>query len=145
KDGGAGLGLAELVLVVEALGRALAPEPIVGARAMGGFALASGAPAALRAAWLPGVIEGTKVVALAHQEPGPRWDLARVATRAEQDGDGFRLGGSKAQVLDGFGADAVIVPARTRGDVADRSGITLFLVERGAAGLVVERQCRVDG
>lgn len=42
KDGGAGLGLAELVLVVEALGRRLAPEPIVGGLAMGGFALAAG-------------------------------------------------------------------------------------------------------
>lgn len=144
KDGGAGLGLAELVLVVEALGRRLAPEPIVGGLAMGGFALAAGGPAAPRAAWLPGVIEGSKVVALAHQEPGARYDVARVTTRAEADGRGHRLTGSKTQVLDGFGADAVIVPARTSGGVADRAGITLFLVEMGAPGLSVERQSRVD-
>jgi alkylation response protein AidB-like acyl-CoA dehydrogenase len=144
KDGGAGLGLAELVIVVEALGRKLAPEPIVGALAMGGVALALGASAALRAAWLPGVIEGKKVVALAHQEPLSRYDLFKLATRAEAKGQGYALSGVKSQVLDAVGADAVIVPARTSGADGDRDGITLFLVERGAKGLAVERQTRVD-
>ena len=144
KEGGAGLGLAELVLVVEALGRKLAPEPIVGALAMGGFALALGAPDALRAAWLPRVIEGERVVALAHQEPRSRYDLFRVETRAEAKGQGYSLSGVKSQVLDAVGADALIVPARTSGAIGDRDGITLFLVEKGAPGLVVERQVRVD-
>jgi acyl-CoA dehydrogenase len=145
KDGGAGLGLAELVLVVEALGRKLAPEPIAGALAMGGFALALGGSPALKAAWLPAVLEGRKVVALAHQEPNARYDLAHVATRAEAKGPGHVLSGRKSQVLDAVGADAVIVPARTSGAVGDRDGITLFLVERGAPGLTLERQARVDG
>lgn len=144
KDGGAGLGLAELVLVVEALGRKLAPEPIAGALAMGGFALALGGSPALKAAWLPAILEGRKVVALAHQEPDARYDLARVETRAEAKGQSHRLSGRKSQVLDGFGADALIVPARTSGAVGDRDGITLFLVEQGTPGLTVERQIRVD-
>ncbi len=144
KDGGAGLGLAELVIVVEALGRKLAPEPIVGALAMGGVALALGASPALRAAWLPGVIEGKKVVALAHQEPRSRYDLFQLKTRAEAQGQGYSLSGEKSQVLDAVGADAVIVPARTSGADGDPDGITLFLVEQGAPGLTVERQTRVD-
>jgi alkylation response protein AidB-like acyl-CoA dehydrogenase len=144
KEGGAGLGLAEFVLIVEALGRKLAPEPLVGGIALGGFALALGAPPALRAEWLPRVIEGDKVVALAHQEPGSRYDLLHVETRAEANGQGHRLSGTKAQVQDAFGADAVIVPARTSGAVGDRGGITLFLVESDAPGLSVERQARVD-
>ncbi len=144
KEGGAGLGLAELILIAEALGRTLAPEPIVGGLAMGGYALALGAGPALRGAWLPGVIEGTKVVALAHQEPGSRYDLLHVATRAERAGQGHSLTGSKSQVLDAVGADAVIVPARTSGAVGDRDGITLFLVPKNAPGLTVERQLRVD-
>jgi alkylation response protein AidB-like acyl-CoA dehydrogenase len=135
-----GSALAELVLVVEALGRKLAPEPIAGALAMGGFALALGGSPALKAAWLPAVLEGRKVVALAHQEPSARYDLALVATRAEAKGSGHVLSGRKAQVLDAVGADAVIVPARTSGKVGDRDGITLFLVEQGAPGLTVERQ-----
>ncbi len=144
KDGGAGLGLAELILIAEALGRKLAPEPIAGGLAMGGFALAVGAGPALREAWLPGVIEGTKVVALAHQEPGSRYDLLHVATRAERAGQGHSLTGTKSQVLDAVGADAVIVPARTSGAIGDREGITLFLVPTNARGLTVERQLRVD-
>lgn len=144
KLGGAGMGLAELALVVEALGRKLAPEPFVGAVTMGGSALALGANEALREAWLPGVIEGTKLVAFAHQEPGARYDVHHVATRAEPSGEGHRLTGEKVQVLDAVGADAVIVPARISGDTKDRDGIALFLVETGAAGLTTERQIRVD-
>jgi alkylation response protein AidB-like acyl-CoA dehydrogenase len=144
KQGGAGMGLAELALVVEALGRKLAPEPFIGAIAMGGSALALGADDALRDAWLPGVIEGTKVVTLAHQEAGSRYDPFAIGTRAEASGDGYRLTGEKVQVLDAVGADAIIVPARTDGAPGDRDGITLFLVEKGASGLEVERQVRLD-
>jgi alkylation response protein AidB-like acyl-CoA dehydrogenase len=144
KLGGAGMGLAELVLVVEALGRQLAPEPFIGGIAMGGSALALCDNAALREAWLPFVIDGSKVVTLAHQELGARYDLARISTRAEVSGDGYRLVGEKVQVLDAVGADALIVPARTSGEPGDAQGVSIFLVEKGAAGLTVERQTRLD-
>ncbi|MBY0402186.1 acyl-CoA dehydrogenase family protein [Myxococcota bacterium] len=144
KQGGAGLGLAELVLVVEALGRHLAPEPLVGGLALGGFALALGGSEALQSAWLPGILEGRRVVALAHQEARSRYALTRVGTRAVASGSGYRLTGEKSQVLDGFGADAVIVPARTGGEGDDRAGITLFLVAKEAPGLISERAIRVD-
>ena len=142
--GGAGMGIAELVLIVEALGRKLAPEPFLGGVTMGGHALALGGNAELRDAWLPGVIEGTKVVALAHQEPGSRYDVCRVTTRAEASGQGYRLTGLKTGVLDAVGADAIIVPARVSGGDADRNGLALFLVEVGMPGVTVERQIRVD-
>ncbi|HPG26245.1 MAG: acyl-CoA dehydrogenase family protein [Spirochaetaceae bacterium] len=144
EEGGAGMGLAELALVVEALGRKLAPEPFLGGIAMGGTALSLGASPALRSAWLPGVIDGSKVVALAHQEAGARYDLCAVKTRAEAAGDGFRLTGEKTGVLDAVGADAVIVPARTAGQPGDRAGLTLFLVETDRPGVSLERQVRVD-
>lgn len=144
KAGGAGMGLAELVLVVEALGRKLAPEPFIGAVTMGGSALALGGNEALASEWLPGVIDGSKIVTLAHQEKGSRYDLCRVETRAEAAGDGYRLTGEKVQVLDAVGADAVIVPARGPGDPGDRHGLTLFLVKADAPGLSITRQVRVD-
>ncbi len=144
KQGGASMGLAELVLIVEALGRKLAPEPFLGGITMGGSALALGGDAALRDAWLPSVIDASKVVAVAHQEPRSRYDLFAIETRAEASGDGYILNGEKVQVLDAVGADAVIIPARTSGKSGDRDGITLFLVEAGAAGLTIERQIRVD-
>lgn len=147
KLGGAGMGLAELVLVVEALGRTLAPEPFVGCVGLAGSALALAGESALQSAWLPGLIDGSKVVALAHQEPGSRFDLFRVGTTAEARDEGYVLRGEKIQVLDAFGADALIVPARTTA-VPDggslREGITLFLVEAKTPGLEIERQIRVD-
>jgi len=145
EHGGAGMGLAELVLIAEALGRQLAPEPFLGGVTMGGFALSLGGNAALRDLWLPKVIEASKVVAVAHQEARSRYDLFAVETRAEAAAEGgYTLTGEKVQVLDAVGADAVIIPARTSGESGDRDGITLFLVEAGAAGMTIERQIRVD-
>ncbi len=143
-QGGAGMGFAEMVLIVEALGRKLAPEPFLGGVTMGGSALALGENDALREAWLPSVIDATKLVAFAHQEAKSRYDLYAIETAAVASGDGYRLRGSKVQVLDAVGADAVIVPARTAGVSGDREGITLFFVPAGAAGLSIERQTRVD-
>ena len=144
EQGGAGMGLAELVLISEALGRKLAPEPFLGGIAMGGSALALSGNRALCEAWLPGVIEGSKVVAFAHQEARSRYDVFAIETRAEASGDGYTLTGEKVQALDAVGADAVIIPARTSGKSGDQAGITLFLVESSAKGLSVERQIRVD-
>jgi acyl-CoA dehydrogenase len=144
KLGGAGMGFAELVLIVEALGRNLAPEPFLGGVTMGGCALALGGDSGLRDAWLPSVIDASKIVALAHQEAGARYDLFAIETKAEASGDVYVLTGEKTQVLDAVGADAVIIPARTSGQSGDRDGITLFLVEANSKGLAVERQTRVD-
>lgn len=144
KLGGAGMGFAELVLIVEALGRKLAPEPFLGGVTMGGCALALGGDSGLREAWLPSVIDASKVVALAHQETGARYDVFAIETRAEAKGDHYTISGEKTQVLDAVGADAIIIPARTSGKSGDRDGITLFLVEADAKGLSIERQVRVD-
>ncbi len=142
--GGAGLGFAELVVVMEALGRQLAPEPFLSTVLLGGQALLLGGSQAQREEWLPGAVRGELILTLAHQERRSRFDLHRVATRAERSGDGFRLSGEKTQVLDGHVADALVVAARTSGAEADRRGVSLFLVRSDAAGLGVERQTRVD-
>ena len=143
--GGAGMGLAELAVVLEQLGRGLAPEPFLSTVCLGGSALRLGGSEAQWKAWLPGVVEGAILLTLAHQEPGSRYDLHRVATRAERDGAGWRLRGAKSGVLDGHTADALVIPARTGGAERDPHGITLCLVRQGAAGLRVERQTRLDG
>jgi alkylation response protein AidB-like acyl-CoA dehydrogenase len=145
KHGGAGMGLAELVLIVEALGRKLAPEPFLGGVTMGGSALALAGAGALRDQWLPKIIDASAVVALAHQEARSRYDLFAIETKAEASADGvYMLSGEKTQVLDAVGSAAVIIPARTSGQSGDRDGITLFLIEANAPGLSIERQIRVD-
>jgi len=142
--GGAGMGFADLVLVLEALGRNLAPEPFISCVAMAGQALLLGGSEEQQQAWIPGLVEGSKLVSLAYLEDGSRFDLNRVATRAEQKNGGFALRGQKIQVLDGHVADAFVVSARNAGGDADAEGISLFLVPADAAGVTVTRQTRVD-
>jgi alkylation response protein AidB-like acyl-CoA dehydrogenase len=143
--GGAGLGFAELAVVMEELGRTLAPEPFLSTVLLAGQTLRLSGDAAKQAAWLPRVCKGEAVLALAQQEARSRYDLAHVETRAESAGAGFRLTGEKVQVLDGHVADALVVVARTAGGARDAAGLTLFLVPKDAAGLAVTRQSRVDG
>ena len=142
--GGAGMGFAELVVVMERIGRALAAEPFLSTVLLGAEALRLGGSEEQKAHWLPRAVEGDALLTVAHQEPGARFDLARVATRAEPRGSGFTLRGEKTGVLDGGVADAVLIPARTSGGEHDREGVSLFLVPAGAAGLHVERQSRID-
>jgi acyl-CoA dehydrogenase len=143
--GGAGLGFAELVIVLEELGRTLAPEPFQSTVLLGGQALALSGDEAKASAWLPRVCKGEAILALAQQEANSRYQLAAVETRAEKAGAGYRLSGEKIQVLDGHVADAFVVVARTAGGPREAQGLTLFLVPKGAAGLSVTRQARLDG
>jgi len=143
--GGAGLGMAELAIVLEALGRALAPEPFLATVLLGGQAILRGGSEAQRSAWLPRVCAGEACLALASEERAGAGDLLCVATRAEAEGQGWRLEGEKAPVLDGPAAQAFVVAARTAGAPRDREGVSLFLVPADAAGLEVLRLRRVDG
>ena len=86
-----------------------------------------------------------KVLALAFQERGSRFDLHRVATRAEKTKAGYRVTGAKAQVMGGYAADAFVVVARTSGEPTDAHGITLLLCPAGVGGVRVVRQHLVDG
>lgn len=144
EDGGMGLGMAEVILITEAMGRGLAPEPYLSSVMLAGQALSIGGTQELREQWLGPIIDGAKVLALAYQEKGGRYDLNGVTTGAEKTSDGYRLNGEKTQVLDGYGADAIIVSARTSGEEGDADGITLFLVPKETSGLTVTRQYRVD-
>ncbi len=142
--GGADLGLAELALVLEGLGRKLAPEPFLSGVLLGGQALLLGGSPAQQEKWLPKLVEGEWWVTLAYQERSSRYDLRCVATRAEAAGAGWRLNGEKIQVLDAHSADLIVVAARTAGEERDAAGITLFAIPRDAAGLRLEPQRRVD-
>jgi len=143
-DGGMDMGMAEMILVTEAMGRGLAPEPVLTSIMMGGQALALAGSDAQRAQWLPAVIEADKVIALAHLEQGGRHSLTHVATKAQSTGGGYRLSGEKLHVLEGDSADAFVIVARTSGGTKDAEGISLFLVPGDASGLSRTAQKRVD-
>ncbi|WP_423140899.1 acyl-CoA dehydrogenase family protein [Parablastomonas sp. CN1-191] len=132
-DGGLGMGHVEAGIVLEEIGRNLTPSPFLTSSVMAATAL-SAAGDDLRARWLPGLIAGEHVFAVAIDE-GPKHRPARIATRAERAGNGFRLSGEKAFVVHGGSADMLVVAARTAGADDDENGITLFAVPRDAAGM----------
>ena len=138
--GGLGMGMAETVLITEAMGRGLAPEPYVSAVVLAGGLLADAGSAEQQAEWLSPLIDGGKRLAPALLEPGGRYRLERVDTQARANGGGWSLFGEKIQVAGGVGADGFLVPAR----VDDDDGLTLFLAPAGADGLQVVPQKRVD-
>lgn len=142
--GGAGMGLADLAVVLEQLGRRLAPEPFLSTVLLGGQALLLGGSDAQQKAWLPGIAAGERLVTLAWQEARSRFDPFRIEAGARPDGDGFVVDGEKIAVPDAPAADALVVAARTSGRPGEEAGVTLLLVPRGAAGLTCEPQTRID-
>jgi len=142
--GGLAFGPIEAMVVCEELGRGLVNAPY----AQGALivpTLLSAAPGELQAAWLPKIADASALVVLAHQERAARYRLDHVTTRAVPAGSGFTITGAKSLVPAGDEADAFVVPARTAGADGDDSGIGLFLVEKGAAGLAVRGYPTQDG
>ncbi|MCW1382639.1 acyl-CoA dehydrogenase family protein [Novosphingobium sp. KCTC 2891] len=132
-DGGLGMGHVEAGIVLKEIGRNLTPSPFLTSSVMGVTALAD-ASADLKGRWLPRVIAGEGVLAVAIDE-GAKHRPERIACRAEKAGNGFRLSGRKDFVVQGASADAIIVAARTSGSDGDADGLTLFAVPKDAAGV----------
>jgi acyl-CoA dehydrogenase len=141
--GGLGYGYTGLGIVLEETGRTLTPSPLLGTSLMGVCALTSAGSRQQCENLLPDIAAGKTLITLAADESGQH-NPRQVTTRAESDGDGFRLSGSKTAVLDGQTADTLIVSCRTRGENNDSDGISLFLVPADAQGLSVERYPVLD-
>ena len=92
-----------------------------------------------RARFLPGLLSGETVGALAMSEPGAGSDVVSMRTVARADGDGWRLTGSKFWITNGPDAGTLVVYAKTDPDAGPR-GITAFLVERGMEGFTTAQK-----
>jgi alkylation response protein AidB-like acyl-CoA dehydrogenase len=82
--------------------------------------------------WMPGIVSGEKILAVAMTEPSTGSDLAGMKTRAEDKGDHWLLNGAKTYISNGILGDLIVVAART--DPNSRHGLGLFVVERGMEG-----------
>ena len=85
--------------------------------------------------YLPGLISGEHVGALAMSEPGAGSDVVSMRTRADRKGDRFVLNGSKMWITNFEEADTLVVYAKTDPEAGPR-GITAFLIEKGVRGLL---------
>ncbi|WP_144145878.1 acyl-CoA dehydrogenase family protein [Paraburkholderia sp. BCC1884] len=138
--GGAGFDIA---VVFESLGRGLVIEPFLDTLIVGQAIARSGDDA--QKATLAGLIDGSRIVALAHGEPDGHYELTHVTTRAERSGETWQLSGAKAVVQHGEHASVFLVSARTHGNDDASDGIALFLVPRDAAGVSVQGYPTIDG
>ncbi|HSV45986.1 MAG TPA: acyl-CoA dehydrogenase family protein [Ramlibacter sp.] len=142
-DGGFGGAGFDIAVVFEALGRGLVVEPLLGSLLVGSAIAAAGN--AQQKELLAGLIDGSTIAALAHDEPGSHYELARVQTRAERSGAGWVLSGAKAVVLQGEQAGVFLVSARSGGAIDDEAGLSLFLVPAATPGLKVQGFPSIDG
>jgi isovaleryl-CoA dehydrogenase len=88
---------------------------------------------AQRRKYLPKLVSGEHVGALAMSEPGAGSDVVSMRLRADKKGDRYILNGSKFWITNGHYADTLVVYAKTRPDAGAR-GITAFLIEKGMKG-----------
>jgi pimeloyl-CoA dehydrogenase small subunit len=145
EDGGFGAGGVETMIVMEALGKALVLEPYLATVILGGGFLRHGGSAEQKAAYIPGIIDGSKTFAFAQLEKNSRYDLGDVSTTAKKKGAGWVIDGEKFVVLNGETADMLVVTARTKGGQRDPSGVGLFLVPGNAKGIAKKGYPTQDG
>jgi len=131
----------DMFVVMQELGRGLVVEPYFATMLGAEFLRRGGAHGAL----LDRVAGGELKLACALGERQSRHDLRDVATRAVQDGGGWRLNGEKKVVLHGAQAGVLIVSARSAGAQRDEDGITLFAVPVDAPGVVTRDVRMLDG
>jgi alkylation response protein AidB-like acyl-CoA dehydrogenase len=144
EDGGSGLGLVDLVVLMEEMGRRVMPGPFFSTVLLGGAAIAEAGSPAQRGEWLPRIAAGEKKAALAWTEPQLRWDAAGVMLQAREAAGGFTLSGTKLFAGDAHLADIVVVAARTRDGSTMEDGVSLFLMPREAPGLTVSVMPTID-
>jgi alkylation response protein AidB-like acyl-CoA dehydrogenase len=133
---GMGLGLVDLVVLMEEMGRAVAPGPYFSTVLLGGLAILEAGGDAQKKEWLPRIAAGDKRVALAWMEPSAQLGPAGVTLTAVEKGGKYTLSGTKLFVHDAHTADALVVAVRTRPG-AGADGVSLFLLPRGTKGLEV--------
>jgi len=141
--GGSDFGVTGLAQVMEAAGRTLAATPLLSTALLGASLLSLAGSEDQKAEYLPALVAGEHLFALALEETS-RHTPTRIGTTATADVGAYRLTGRKTFVLDGHVADTLIVAARTGGRRDDGTGITLFLVPAGAPGVTRTRTIMVD-
>src|SRR5215468_6492022 len=133
--GGAGLGYLEHVVAMEEVSRASASVGLsYGAHSnLCVNQLRRNGSEAQKRKYLPKLISGDHVGALAMSEPGAGSDVVGMKTKAERKGDGYVLNGSKMWITNGPDANVLVVYAKTDPEAGSR-GITAFLIEKGMKG-----------
>ncbi|WP_369724835.1 acyl-CoA dehydrogenase family protein [Bradyrhizobium sp. LLZ17] len=145
ESGGLGGGPLSTMIVAQEFGRHLVVEPYMETVVLAGGLIEHAGTEAQKHAFIPEIIAGQKIWALAWTEKGSRFDLASVATTARRDDKDYILSGEKTAVIAAPWADHLIVSARTAGKRDDHAGVSLFIVDTRAANLDLRSFKTIDG
>ena len=137
EHGGMGLGIVDLVVLMEEMGRAVVPGPYFSTVLLGGLAILEAGTEAQKKAWLPKLASGDARATVAWMEPTADLGARGITLPATAKGGGHTLNGTKLFVQDAHTADVLVVAARTGTGKTAEDGISLFLVPKGSAGLTV--------
>lgn len=142
--GGLEFGHVGMGQIIEQTGRTLTASPLFATAVLGVTAINNAGNEAQKAQLLAAIAAGELTTALAVDETAHHAP-SQISTRASLGDGGYSISGSKCFVADGGTADRLIVAARTSGLAGEMQGISLFLVDRTASGVSVERTQMVDG
>ena len=146
--GGAGADMVTNVVLQEALARSSSGGFVVTVLVHTDMAsphLVHAGNAEQKARWLPKIVAGECITAVAVTEPDAGSDVASIRTRATRDGELYVLDGSKTYITNGVHADLLFVAARSDRDAKGSRGLSIFAVERGTPGLRVGRALKKQG
>lgn len=141
--GGTGFGCVGAGIVAEAMGRTLSASPFLASSVVAALVVKHAASEAQKEALLPAIAGGEKLITFAIDETS-RHAPEATAMKASAGEGGFVLSGMKTFVPEGHMADQFIVLARTSGKAGETAGLSLFLVDRSADGLIVDRTISMD-
>jgi len=148
KYGGSGMDVFAMIVLAEELGRSTyggVSVTVMVHSAMSSPHLVHAGTEAQIAKYLPRIISGETVCAIAVTEPDAGSDVGGIRTRAVRDGDDWVLNGSKMFISNGYYGDLYFVAAKTDPDAKGSRGISMFIVERDTPGFTIGRKLEKFG
>lgn len=143
-NNGLGLGMIELAMVLEEMGRAVFPGPYFASVLLAGSTLKAAGDRAQKEKYLAGIASGELIATMGVLEEAANWGPESIQMKADSGGGGFVLNGRKRFVPFGHAADVMLVPARTSSSADPAQGISLFLVDTKAQGVEMSPMQNID-
>jgi len=143
--GGFGGAVEDIAAVMEEMGKGIVVEPYASTVVVFGGLLSAATNEALKSEVIPTIIDGSCMGSLAYVEAQSRYEMTDVATTATACDGGYSISGEKTVVANGGTSNKFVVTARTSGRQFERDGISLFLVDASAPGVVVKSYKMMDG
>lgn len=143
--GGAGASFIDIIMLVEEMGRALAPVPFVSTAILGALAILDAGTREQRQKFLPKIARGELILAIPLEDLANDFDAEGVSTHATEEGNYYKLNHTWRLVPDAHVADYLICAARTKDSPFGHEGISLFMLDTKSPGIICTPRTAFDG